>query len=75
MPCQHLKDLFQLCETRGLRLASSDVIRVTCQECGQVEVCPSVLLDEYEAKTGDASKTDDESVSPGNRAGEPESTA
>jgi hypothetical protein len=32
----------------GVKLSSSDIIRITCTECGEVEVCPSVLLEEYE---------------------------
>lgn len=48
MPCIHLKKLYQLCEQTGLKLSSSDLIRISCRECGEVEVCPSVLLDEFE---------------------------
>ena len=46
MTCVHLKKLYQLCETYDLRLSSSDVIRVTCPECGLQETCPSVHLDD-----------------------------
>ncbi len=48
MPCQHQTKLYQLMEQTGVKLSSSDVIRITCTECGEVEVCPSVLMEEYE---------------------------
>lgn len=48
MPCSHQTKLYRLMEQTGVKLASSDVIRITCHECGEVEVCPSVHLDEYE---------------------------
>ncbi len=50
MPCEHMKKLYQLCSDSGIRLSSSDLIRIACKECGDTEVCPSVLLDEYETK-------------------------
>ncbi len=48
--CRHLKALFDLCQAHGLRLSSSDLIRIMCHECGTEEACPSVLYDEYDAK-------------------------
>ena len=48
MTCVHLKQLFQLCQDNALRLSSTDLIHVVCQQCGKEEVCPSVLMDEYE---------------------------
>ena len=48
MTCIHLKQLFQLCQDNALRLSSTDLIHVVCQQCGKEEVCPSVLMDEYE---------------------------
>ena len=50
MPCEHMKKLYQLCSDSGIRLSSTDLIRIACKECGDTEVCPSVLLDEYETK-------------------------
>lgn len=50
MPCKHLKALYELCETHGLKLSSSDLIRIMCPECGTEEVCPSVLWEEYEKR-------------------------
>lgn len=49
MVCKHLKELYQLCESNQLRLASSDLVRITCKQCDEVETCPSVLMDEYDA--------------------------
>lgn len=49
MTCVHLRKLYQLCENEGLKLGGSDLIRVVCQQCGVQDVCPSMLVDEYEA--------------------------
>lgn len=49
MTCVHLRKLMQLCEEENIRLASSDLIHVVCQQCGVQEVCPAVLTDEYDA--------------------------
>jgi len=53
MVCHHLKDLYQLCQDHQLRLGSSDLIRVVCLQCGQQEVCPSTLMDEYDSRRGE----------------------
>ena len=49
MTCVHLRQLYRLCEQHELKLGSSDLIRVVCQQCGEHEVCPSTLTDEYDA--------------------------
>ena len=49
MVCKHLKELYQLCESSQIRIGSSDLVRITCQQCNEVETCPSVLMDEYDA--------------------------
>jgi hypothetical protein len=51
MTCVHLKQLYQLCQENELRFSGSDLVHIVCQQCGEQEVCPSVLSDEYEAKT------------------------
>lgn len=48
MTCSHLQQLFKLCQQHDLKLASSDLIRVACNQCGEQEVCPSTLTDEYD---------------------------
>ncbi len=50
MVCEHLKQLYQLCEDNQIRLSSSDLVRVVCQQCNETESCPSVLMDEYDAR-------------------------
>ena len=61
MTCVHLKQLYQLCQDNSLRLSSTDLIHVVCQQCGKEEVCPSVLMEEYETvhPGEDASEADD----------------
>lgn len=50
MTCVHLQQLYKLCHEHDLKLSSSDLIRVVCSQCGEQEVCPSTLADEYDAK-------------------------
>jgi hypothetical protein len=50
MTCIHLRQLYQLCQTNELKISSSDVVRIACRQCEEVETCPSMLSDEYEAR-------------------------
>ena len=50
MTCKHLQQLFNLCQEHELKLGSSDLVRVVCQKCGEKEVCPSTLMDEYDSE-------------------------
>lgn len=50
MTCVHLKKLYQLCQQENLKLGGSDLIHIVCEQCHEKEVCPSVLIDEYEAQ-------------------------
>ncbi len=58
MACVHLQQLYQLCQDHDLKLSSSDLIRVVCPQCGEQEVCPSMLTDEYDAKETAATEQD-----------------
>jgi hypothetical protein len=49
MTCVHLQKLYQLCMDHDLKLGGADLIHIVCQECGEKEVCPSVLMDEYDS--------------------------
>jgi hypothetical protein len=49
MTCVHLQQLFKLCQDQKLKLGGSDLIRVVCHQCGLQEVCPSTLMDEFDA--------------------------
>ena len=49
MVCEHLSELYQLCEKNQLRLAGPDLIRIVCKQCNLEETCPSVLTDEYDS--------------------------
>lgn len=50
MTCVHLQLLYSLCQQHDLKLASSDLIRVVCSQCGEQEVCPYTLTDEYDQR-------------------------
>ena len=64
MTCVHLQKLYRLCHEHDLKLSSLDLVRVVCNQCGEHEVCPSTLTDEYDAKqshpVNDRSATDAE---------------
>lgn len=49
MPCIHLQQLYKLCHEYDLKLSGSDLIHIVCHQCGEQEVCPSTLMDEYDA--------------------------
>ena len=49
MTCVHLQQLYQLCQDHDLKISSGDLVRMVCKQCGEHEVCPSVLTDEYDA--------------------------
>jgi hypothetical protein len=48
MACVHLRQLYNLCKDNDLKLGGADLIRVVCRQCGEQEVCPSTLMDEYD---------------------------
>ena len=58
MPCVHLKQLIQLCEEHQLKVGGSDVVHFVCEQCGQQEVCPDVMIDEYDARSGESASAD-----------------
>ncbi|QDU52348.1 hypothetical protein [Gimesia panareensis] len=58
MVCTHLKELYRFCEENQLRLGSADLIHVICRQCEEEETCPSMLMDEYDAKHPDDNADD-----------------
>ena len=50
MTCEHLQQLYQLCQKNDLKLSSSDLIHIVCKICDKEEVCPSTLTAEYDSK-------------------------
>ena len=54
MTCKHLQQLYKLCQEHELKLGSSDLVRVVCQKCGEKEVCPSTMMDEYDSDQSEA---------------------
>ena len=53
MTCKHLQKLYELCDQNQLQFSSSDLVRVVCKQCEREEVCPSVLVGDYDAKHGE----------------------
>ena len=62
MTCVHLQKLYQLCMDNELKLGGSDLIHFVCTECGEKEVCPSVLMDEYATEEGDDDTPDEDAA-------------
>jgi hypothetical protein len=60
MACQHLKELYAICQAHQLKLSSTDLIRIVCPQCGVEEVCPSVLCEEYESRHHETPEDKDE---------------
>ena len=54
MTCIHLRQLYQLCQANDLKISSSDVVRIACRQCEEVETCPSMLSDEYENRQSES---------------------
>ncbi|WP_254513580.1 hypothetical protein [Anatilimnocola floriformis] len=50
MTCVHLQQLVQLCHDSELRLSSSDLIHIVCKQCGKQDVCPSNLVEQFDAE-------------------------
>lgn len=48
MPCVHLRQLYAICQQYDLKVSSSDLVRIVCQQCGVAETCPSMLTAEYD---------------------------
>lgn len=55
MACVHLQQLYQLCQQHQLRLSSSDLVHIVCDQCGKQEVCPSGLME----PAGESDATED----------------
>lgn len=54
MNCIHLQQLVQLCHDNDLRLSSSDLIHIVCNQCGKQDVCPSNLVEQFDSPEDDA---------------------
>jgi hypothetical protein len=53
MTCVHLQQLVQLCEGNQIKLSSSDLIHMVCEQCGKKEVCPSGLYEDFDEAGAD----------------------
>lgn len=61
MACVHLQRLYNLCQEQELKLGGADLIRVFCTQCGEQEVCPSMLLEDYPTQEDEATEEDSKS--------------
>ncbi len=59
MTCKHIKELYAICESHSITLSSTDLIRIVCPQCGEEEVCPSVLCEEYESRHEECGEADE----------------
>ena len=65
MTCIHLKKLYDVLGEEQLRISSGDLVHVVCPQCGEKEVCPAVLMEEYEATHPDDDDSSAESEADG----------
>ena len=61
MSCVHLKKLYDLCVQEDLKIGGSDLVRIVCKQCGEQEVCPSMLMEDYEAQHPEEAEQQDQS--------------
>jgi hypothetical protein len=59
MSCVHLKKLYELCAKEELRIGATDLVRLVCTQCGQQEVCPNILMEDYELTHPEVNATSD----------------
>jgi hypothetical protein len=64
MPCEHLKELFDLCKKHDLQIAGRDAVKFVCRQCEQQEVCPSSLTDGEQVVTEIGSPSEKSSTEP-----------
>ncbi len=64
MTCVHLKKLYDLCMEEDLKIGGSDLVRIVCKQCGEQDVCPSVLMEEYEAQHPEEIASDNDQEQP-----------
>lgn len=48
MSCAHLKKLFDMCLQEDIKIGGTDLVRIVCNQCGAEEVCPTMLMEQYE---------------------------
>lgn len=58
MSCKHLREIIDTCQRTGVKLSSSDVIRIVCPTCGAEEVCPTILCEQYDTIHGEAGEAE-----------------
>ena len=56
MVCVHLKELYQLMEEKELRIGGTDLVRIACRQCDELDVCPSMLTEHYDEQVARKSK-------------------
>jgi len=58
MSCKHLQELYQLCQQYNLKLTGPELVRIVCPTCGVDEICPNVLMEEYDRRHVEGSLAD-----------------
>lgn len=48
MSCVHLRKLYELCAKEELKISGADLVRIVCTQCGEQEVCPAIMMEDYE---------------------------
>ncbi|MCA9119475.1 MAG: hypothetical protein H6822_05450 [Planctomycetaceae bacterium] len=50
MTCVHLKKLYKFCQEENVKIGGTDLVRIVCEQCGVQDECPSMLMEQLEAK-------------------------
>lgn len=43
MACEHLRELYRLCQEQKIRLGGLDLVHIVCTQCNKKDVCPTDL--------------------------------
>ncbi|RMG36416.1 MAG: hypothetical protein D6725_10665 [Planctomycetota bacterium] len=44
MACEHLRELYRLCQEQKIRLGGLDLVHIVCTQCNKKDVCPTDLF-------------------------------
>ena len=48
MICMQVQEVYTLCRDFDVKIGSSDLLRLVCDQCTSQEVCPATLIEQVE---------------------------
>ncbi len=67
MACEHLRELYRLCQEQKIRLGGLDLVHIVCTQCNKKDVCPTDLFLPLEEDASTPQETDRASEQSGQR--------